>query len=39
VLYILVITGSVVAIVPVMIVFLFLQRYWQEGLNLGSVTG
>jgi multiple sugar transport system permease protein len=39
VLYILVITGSVAAIVPVMIVFLFLQRYWQEGLNLGSVTG
>jgi multiple sugar transport system permease protein len=39
VLYILVVVGSVVAIVPVMIVFLFLQRYWQEGLNLGSVTG
>lgn len=39
VLYVLVVTGSVVAIVPVMIVFLFLQRYWQEGLNLGSVTG
>jgi multiple sugar transport system permease protein len=39
VLYILVISGSLVAIVPVMIVFLFLQRYWQEGLNLGSVTG
>jgi multiple sugar transport system permease protein len=37
VLYILVITGSVVAIVPVMIVFLFLQRYWQGGLSLGSV--
>jgi multiple sugar transport system permease protein len=37
VLYILVITGSVVAILPVMIVFLFLQRYWQEGLNLGSI--
>jgi multiple sugar transport system permease protein len=39
VLYILVVTGSLVAIVPVMIVFLFLQRYWQEGLNLGSLTG
>jgi multiple sugar transport system permease protein len=37
VLYILVITGSVVAILPVMIVFLFLQRYWQEGLSLGSI--
>jgi multiple sugar transport system permease protein len=39
VLYILVVIGSVVAIVPVMIVFLFLQRYWQAGLNLGSITG
>lgn len=39
VLYILVITGSVVAIVPVMIAFLFLQRYWQEGLSLGSLSG
>jgi len=38
VLYILVVTGSVVAIVPVMIVFLVLQRYWQQGLSLGSVT-
>jgi multiple sugar transport system permease protein len=39
ILYILIITGSVVAIVPVMIVFLFLQRYWQSGLSVGSVTG
>lgn len=39
VLYILVVTGSVVAITPIMIVFLFLQRYWQEGLSLGSVKG
>jgi multiple sugar transport system permease protein len=39
VLYAIVITGSVVAIVPVMIVFLFLQRYWQEGLSFGSVKG
>jgi multiple sugar transport system permease protein len=39
VLYILVIAGSLVAIVPIMILFLFLQRYWQAGLNLGSVTG
>jgi multiple sugar transport system permease protein len=37
VLYILVITGSVVAIVPVMFVFMFLQRFWQGGLSLGSV--
>jgi multiple sugar transport system permease protein len=39
VLYVLVITGSFVAILPVMILFLFLQRYWQSGLALGSVTG
>jgi multiple sugar transport system permease protein len=39
VLYILVVAGSVVAIAPIMIVFLFLQRYWQEGLSLGSVKG
>lgn len=39
VLYILVITGSVVAIVPAMILFLFLQRYWQQGLSLGGVRG
>ena len=39
VLYILVVTGSMVAIAPIMIVFLFLQRYWQEGLSLGSVKG
>ena len=37
VLYILVITGSVVAVVPVMFVFLFLQRFWQGGLSLGSI--
>lgn len=39
ILYILIITGSVVAILPVMIVFLFLQRYWQAGLSLGSLKG
>jgi multiple sugar transport system permease protein len=39
VLYAIVITGSVVAIVPVMILFLFLQRYWQHGLTFGGVKG
>jgi multiple sugar transport system permease protein len=39
VLYILVITGSVIAILPVMIVFLILQRYWRGGLSLGSIRG
>jgi multiple sugar transport system permease protein len=37
VLYAIVITGSVVAVVPVMLTFLFLQRYWQNGLSLGGV--
>jgi multiple sugar transport system permease protein len=37
VLYAIVITGSVVAILPVMLAFLFLQRYWQNGLSLGGV--
>jgi multiple sugar transport system permease protein len=37
VLYAIVITGSVVAVVPVMLAFLFLQRYWQNGLSLGGV--
>jgi multiple sugar transport system permease protein len=37
ILYPLVITGSVVGTLPVMILFLFLQRYWQNGLALGSI--
>ncbi|HEY3549356.1 MAG TPA: carbohydrate ABC transporter permease [Propionicimonas sp.] len=32
-----VITGSLVAIVPLIVAFLFLQRYWQSGLATGSV--
>lgn len=39
IMYALVVTGSLIAIVPVMVLFLFLQSYWQEGLSLGSVTG
>jgi multiple sugar transport system permease protein len=35
--YNLVITGSVLAIVPIVAIFLFLQRYWQSGLAAGSV--
>jgi multiple sugar transport system permease protein len=38
-LYNLIVTGSFVAVVPVIILFLFLQRYWRTGLSLGSVTG
>ncbi|MGC5172626.1 carbohydrate ABC transporter permease [Micromonospora sp. DT81.3] len=34
-----VITGSFVSILPLIIAFLFLQRYWQSGLAAGSVKG
>jgi multiple sugar transport system permease protein len=33
----LVITGSVLTILPLVIAFLLLQRYWQSGLSAGSV--
>ncbi|WP_203136893.1 carbohydrate ABC transporter permease [Microbacterium sp. JZ31] len=33
----LVLTGSLLTIVPLIIAFLFLQRYWQSGLAAGSV--
>jgi len=33
----LVLTGSLLTIVPLIIAFLFLQRYWQSGLSAGSV--
>jgi multiple sugar transport system permease protein len=35
--YNLVITGSLITIIPIVIAFLFLQRYWQSGLAAGSV--
>jgi multiple sugar transport system permease protein len=35
--YPLVITGSLLAIIPLIACFLFLQRYWQSGLAAGSV--
>jgi multiple sugar transport system permease protein len=34
-----VLTGSFVSIVPLVIAFLFLQRYWQSGLGSGGVKG
>ena len=34
-----VITGSLVAVVPLIIAFLYLQRYWQTGLATGGVKG
>src|SRR6266567_1883001 len=36
-LYTLVVTGSLVSIIPLIVGFLFLQRYWQGGLTFGSV--
>ncbi len=35
--YNLVLTGSLVAIIPLVLVFLFLQRFWQSGLAAGAV--
>jgi multiple sugar transport system permease protein len=37
VLFTLVITGALVAIIPLIIAFLFLQRFWQAGLTFGSI--
>ena len=34
-----VITGSLLSVVPLIIAFIFLQRYWQSGLTAGSVKG
>jgi multiple sugar transport system permease protein len=35
--YNLVVTGSLLTIVPIVVVFLLLQRYWQSGLGAGGV--
>ncbi len=32
-----VITGSMVSVVPLIVAFIFLQRYWQSGLSSGGV--
>jgi multiple sugar transport system permease protein len=34
-----VITGSLLSIVPLILAFIFLQRYWQSGLGSGGVKG
>lgn len=34
-----VITGSLVSVVPLIVAFLYLQRYWQSGLATGAVKG
>jgi multiple sugar transport system permease protein len=33
----LVVTGSLLAILPTMVVFLLLQRYWQTGITEGGI--
>lgn len=34
-----ILTGALIAIIPLTLAFLFLQRFWQSGLTLGSVKG
>src|SRR5450759_1171148 len=36
---VLTIVGSFVSILPLVVLFLALQRYWRSGLTLGGVTG
>jgi multiple sugar transport system permease protein len=38
-LFSIVITGSFISVVPLVIAFLYLQRYWQTGLATGGVKG
>lgn len=33
----LVITGSMITIIPLVVAFLLLQKYWQSGLAAGAV--
>jgi multiple sugar transport system permease protein len=33
----LVVTGSLLSIIPLVVAFLLLQRYWQSGLSAGAV--
>ncbi len=37
ILYSIVLTGALIAILPLMLAFLLLQRYWQSGLTFGGV--
>jgi multiple sugar transport system permease protein len=37
VIYAIVVTASVIAIIPVMIAFLFVQKYWEGGLTVGGI--
>ena len=33
------ITGALISVVPLIIAFIFLQRFWQSGLGAGGVKG
>ena len=35
----LLLSGSIIAVIPVLIIYLFMQRYFIEGLTSGSVKG
>lgn len=35
----LIVTGSLFAVAPLIVLFLFLQRYWRAGLAFGGITG
>jgi multiple sugar transport system permease protein len=35
----LIVTGSLLAVAPLIALFLFLQRYWRAGLAFGGLTG
>ncbi len=37
--YNLIVTGSFFAVLPLILMFMFLQRFWRSGLTFGSVTG
>ncbi len=39
VLYNLIVTGSFLSVLPLIAMFLVLQRYWRAGLAFGSITG
>ncbi len=38
-LYNLIVTGSLVSVLPLIVLFLFLQRFWRSGLTFGGLTG
>jgi multiple sugar transport system permease protein len=37
--YSIIVTGSLLSVLPLIVGFLLLQRYWRNGLTLGSVVG